>query len=51
MNWRTSTYSINNGDCVEVGTGIAVRDTKNREAGMLMFPAEAWREFTGALKH
>jgi len=52
--WRKSSYSGNNGgDCVEVGhqeTGVAVRDTKNREGSVLRFTPEAWRRFAIWLK-
>jgi hypothetical protein len=52
--WRKSSYSGNNGgDCVEVGhqeTGVAVRDTKNREGFVLLFTPDAWRWFATRLK-
>jgi hypothetical protein len=52
--WRKSSYSGNNGgDCVEVGhqeTGVAVRDTKNREGSVLRFTPEAWQRFATRLK-
>jgi hypothetical protein len=52
--WRKSSYSGNNGgDCVEVGhqdTGVAVRDTKNREGAVLRFTPDAWRRFAARLK-
>lgn len=44
--FRKSSYSTGRGqDCVEVAglpTGVAVRDTQNREAGHLSFPALEW---------
>jgi hypothetical protein len=54
--WRKSTYSGGaNSDCVEagvVGRGrVLVRDTADRDGGMLAFPAEAWAAFTSSLKH
>ncbi|HLI38239.1 MAG TPA: DUF397 domain-containing protein [Streptosporangiaceae bacterium] len=53
-NWRTSTYSADNGgQCVEVaGTArvVLVRDTADRDGGMLAFTAEAWRAFAAKLK-
>lgn len=48
--WRTSSYSGNNNECVEVAIGASqtrVRDTKAREAGTLTFGAQA---FAGFLK-
>jgi hypothetical protein len=52
--WRKSSYSNNGGqDCVEAGNTpgmILVRDTKNRDAGTLAFPAGAWTRFTASLK-
>jgi Domain of unknown function (DUF397) len=54
MDWRKSTYSnANGGDCVEVA-GIApavlVRDTQDRDGVTLTITAQAWQEFTSALK-
>jgi hypothetical protein len=46
--WRTSTYSGGNGSCVEVaelGTHVAVRDSKDRGGTVLVFGREAWRSF------
>ena len=43
--FRKSSYSQPTGNCVEVAdlpTGAAVRDTQNREAGHLEFPAAEW---------
>lgn len=52
--WRKSSYSGNNGgDCVEVGrqeTGVAVRDTKDREGSVLRFTPGVWRRFATRLK-
>ncbi|WP_243793010.1 DUF397 domain-containing protein [Saccharopolyspora gloriosae] len=47
-NWRTSTYTHPNGNCVEVGrlgAHAAVRDTKNRAAGHLTIGAAQWSSF------
>jgi hypothetical protein len=47
--WRKSSYSGDNGgNCVEVGdfgTAVAVRDSKNVNAGMLVFSRTAWSRF------
>lgn len=47
--WRTSSYSSGgSGQCVEVGIAedrVAVRDSKNRDGGMLSMPPAAWTRF------
>ena len=48
--FRKSTYSGYNADCVEVASGILVRDTADRGGAALSFPAQAWAEFTAAVK-
>lgn len=52
--WRTSTYSGGGNQCIEVAVlpdgHVAVRDTKNREAGMHLFSAAAWRAFLTTIK-
>jgi Domain of unknown function (DUF397) len=53
MNWRKSTYSFANGNCVEVGTGlglIAVRDSKDPGGPMIEVNPRAWIEFTKYVK-
>ncbi|HEV7980064.1 DUF397 domain-containing protein [Amycolatopsis sp.] len=50
--WRKSSYSTNNGDCVEVANTVPqvrVRDTKDRASGALTFAAPGWRAFLTAL--
>ncbi|GAB2866092.1 DUF397 domain-containing protein [Streptomyces deserti] len=51
--WRKSSYSGNTGgDCVEVadlGPGVAVRDSKNPEVGILTLSPEAYVAFVGHL--
>lgn len=52
-NWRTSSYSGTDGDCVEVGGEhvhdsaplVGVRDSKSRDTGQLGFTAPAWQSF------
>jgi hypothetical protein len=51
--WRTSSYTGGNGNCVEVaGTArtVIVRDTKDRDGALLSIPASVWRQFTNSLK-
>jgi hypothetical protein len=53
MDWRKSSYSSGDGgQCVEVASteGVAVRDTTNRDGGTLAFSAQAWQQFTSALR-
>ncbi|RKT83727.1 protein of unknown function [Saccharopolyspora antimicrobica] len=53
MNWRKSSYSGEEGNCVEVGASseaVGVRDTKDRDGGTLMFPTAAWGGFLRSLK-
>ena len=53
MNWRTSSYSTGNGECVEAGSGegaVLVRDTKARQGFTLAVSASAWSKFTSAIK-
>ncbi|MEW2432641.1 DUF397 domain-containing protein [Streptomyces caniferus] len=53
--WRKSSYS-NGGDanCVEVSDGfpgaVPVRDSKNPEGPVLLFPAAAWSDFIGGVR-
>jgi hypothetical protein len=52
--WRTSSYSGTNGNCVEVaadsGPRVLVRDTKDRGGPVLAFRPSAWREFADQVK-
>jgi hypothetical protein len=52
--WRVATYTGGEGNCIEVGrsaTGVAVRDTKDRESGpVLRFDPSVWQAFTKHLK-
>lgn len=48
--WRKSSYTMYNGNCVEVASGAAVRDTKDRDGVTLEFPADAWNTFMRELR-
>ncbi|MGI8333503.1 DUF397 domain-containing protein [Actinomadura scrupuli] len=47
-NWRKSRRSLQGEDCVEVadlGSAVAVRDSKDPAGPALVFTAAAWRAF------
>lgn len=46
--WRKSSYSPNANDCVEIGTGTGIRDSKS--TGHLPVTAPAWSAFLAAVK-
>ncbi|UIX33321.1 DUF397 domain-containing protein [Streptomyces sp. GQFP] len=52
--WTKSSYSNNNGACVEVKSptvsALAVRDSKVTEGPTLSFPANAWNSFVTSVK-
>jgi hypothetical protein len=53
MDWRKSSFSGQNGSCLETASdsgAVLVRDTTNRDGPMLTFSAEAWQAFVGGLK-
>lgn len=53
MQWRKSTFSTTNGDCVELatdGAAVYVRDSKAPDAGTLALSAESWRELLGTAR-
>jgi hypothetical protein len=48
IEWRTSSFSPNGDDCVEVAwpeVAVAVRDSKNADGPLLDFPRAAWSTF------
>ncbi|WBB81533.1 DUF397 domain-containing protein [Micromonospora sp. WMMD882] len=50
--WRTSTRSSGNGNCVEVAGvpgRVAVRDSKDRGGPVLLFGSSTWRAFLSGL--
>jgi hypothetical protein len=52
--WQTSTFSGQNGACVEVARNlpglVAVRDSKDRGGPVLAIDPEEWRSFTNGMK-
>ncbi|MBA0126267.1 DUF397 domain-containing protein [Haloechinothrix sp. YIM 98757] len=51
--WRVSSYTGNQGNCVELALEPArarVRDTKDRDGGTLEVPFTAWQAFTTQLR-
>lgn len=52
-NWRKSTYSGSNGDCVEVaddGDGVLVRNSNHPDAGTLKFRGAALAGWLAGIK-
>ncbi len=48
MAWRKSSYSSSQANCVEVrhvGSGVAIRDSKNPDGPVLTVPKVDWRGF------
>lgn len=52
--WRKSSYSSNNGNCVEVArnlpAAVAVRDSKDPDGPALVFTADEWRAFVSSAR-
>jgi Domain of unknown function (DUF397) len=51
--WRRSSYSGTNGNCVEAAAAraaVAVRDSKDPDGPRLVFAPVAWRAFAAAVK-
>ncbi|MFI6453982.1 DUF397 domain-containing protein [Streptosporangium amethystogenes] len=52
--WRKSSLSADGPSCVEmafVGNDVAVRDTKNRDGGTLIFRRNDWTTFVNGIKN
>ena len=53
MDWRKSSFSGQNGSCVETASNggvVLIRDTTDRDGGTLAFTASAWSDFTASLR-
>lgn len=52
--WRKSSYSAQDGNCVEVATNlpdvVAVRDSKDPEGPVLVVTADVWQAFIGQVR-
>jgi hypothetical protein len=52
LDWRKSSYSNGQANCVEVAHGgpvVAVRDSKNPDGPVLVFGAGEWRAFVAGI--
>jgi hypothetical protein len=53
LSWRTASYSVGNGECVEVASAwgrVSLRDSKDPEGPVLSYSADAFRSFIDATK-
>lgn len=53
LNWRKATYSLSNGNCVEVGTGqalVAIRDSTDPGGPVISVSPGEWAAFTRYVK-
>lgn len=52
--WRKSSFSGYNTNCVEIGLSggaVGVRDTNNRQGGILNFTTAEWDAFIGGVRN
>jgi hypothetical protein len=49
-NFRKSSHSHVYGNCVEVASGVTVRDTADRDGVTLMFSGVSWGKFISSLR-
>ncbi|TDD89735.1 DUF397 domain-containing protein [Saccharopolyspora karakumensis] len=52
-NWRKSSKSAVEGNCVEVAVApevVGVRDSKDRDGDVLVFPQQRWADFLSGLR-
>ncbi|MEV4648670.1 DUF397 domain-containing protein [Saccharopolyspora sp. NPDC049357] len=53
VGWKKSSYSGVEGDCVEVAAApeiVGVRDSKDRDGDVLVFPQQRWADFLAGLR-
>jgi hypothetical protein len=56
VNYRKSSYSLNNGECVEVGNDprslkpVVIRDSKDGDGPRISASAASWRAFITQIK-
>ena len=51
--WRKASYSVNNGQCVEVASdqaAVLVRDTVTPAGTVIAYAPAAWQTFVGSIK-
>jgi hypothetical protein len=53
FNWRTSSYSADQGDCVEIAsqfTYVLVRDSKEHNGPILEMSSAQWEQFLARIR-